>query len=654
MGNALQSERLSTGSLAAAITLFFRKRMGNKMSQCTRPSPVQDPPLDGYVPSSSPAVAGLGQPLAKPASVGTERTPPKLMDTKKPSSEYRSDVHADKPALISGLVHAYHIDKFDAKYDLSDSTLLGQGTCGYVCTVKSRLTGATFALKEISLDKIGGSMSSLRKEIELQKKLDHPNICKILESFEDRKHGRVYIVMELCTGGSLVSRMKTHRHGYGEHAAATLVEKMLSAILYCHHHGVVHRDIKLDNMIYEDEREDAELKLIDFGFARAVRPGSETMHDQLGTPSYMAPELWAERDTPYNSSVDMWAIGVVAYMLLSGQRPFHSQDKREKARMIRYDPVRFPDRYWAHVSAEAKEFCIALMKKDPSERLSASEAVKHPWITSRSRAHSGDNGLDAAHELERHNEIVQSLQSFTEGDDLKKLALEVIAFSTPPSQLEELRHLFQKMDEDDSGTISLDEFKHAMAMHPEIPDEKVEKMFTDMDSTHSGEIDYTEFLAATVSSQKVVASGSIKSAFAMLDCDGDGYITKPDLENAFDGCLAEKSLGRFLHCSDESGRISYDSFKKMLRTGTPTPSNGSAGASNQEWIDAINLIKRRSADSQRRSVEEDIQCDHPKLSAVACKPATNRSMEVCSSPHHVPAPADVQHNSPSVVMTEAF
>merc|ERR1711998_495332 len=157
------------------------------------------------------------------------------------------------------------------------------------------------------------------------------------------------------------------------------------------------------------------------------------------------------------------------------------------------------------------------------------------------------------------------------------------------------------------------------------PDEKVEKMFTDMDSTHSGEIDYTEFLAATVSSQKVVASGSIKSAFAMLDCDGDGYITKPDLENAFDGCLAEKSLGRFLHCSDESGRISYDSFKKMIRTGTPTPSNGSAGASNQEWIDAINLIKRRSADSQRRSVEEDIQCDHPKLSAVACKPVGFKS-----------------------------
>ncbi len=97
--------------------------------------------------------------------------------------------------------------------------------------------------------------------------------------------------MEMCTGGSLVSRMRDHRHGYGERAAATLVEKMLSAVTYCHRHSVIHRDIKLDNFIYEDDREDAELKLIDFGFACEVAPGHEDMFERLGTLSYMAPEL---------------------------------------------------------------------------------------------------------------------------------------------------------------------------------------------------------------------------------------------------------------------------------------------------------------------------------------------------------------------------
>ena len=149
---------------------------------------------------------------------------------------------------------------------------------------------------QVSLEGMAAhSMAELRQEIAVQKSLDHPNIVKVFETFEDPRRQELHIIMEMCTGGALVSRMKTHRHGYGERAAATLLEKMLSATMYCHKHGVVHRDIKLDNFIYENEAEDAELKLIDFGFASFVAPGKESMWDQIGTPSYMAPELWSER-----------------------------------------------------------------------------------------------------------------------------------------------------------------------------------------------------------------------------------------------------------------------------------------------------------------------------------------------------------------------
>ena len=100
-------------------------------------------------------------------------------------------------------------------------------------------------MKTVSLESMDtNSFDELRIEIDVQKKLDHPNIAKIIESFEDVKHGVMYIVMEMCAGGSLVSRMRKHRHGYSERAAATIIEKMLSAVVYCHHHGVVHRDIK--------------------------------------------------------------------------------------------------------------------------------------------------------------------------------------------------------------------------------------------------------------------------------------------------------------------------------------------------------------------------------------------------------------------------
>ena len=129
-----------------------------------------------------------------------------------------------------------------------------------------------FAMKTVALDMVGAhNFDELRKEIDVQKKMDHPNIAKILEYFEDPKHGVMHIVMELCAGGSLVSRMKDHRHGYSERSAATLMERLLSAVTYCHHHGIVHRDIKLDNIMYESDSEESELKLIDFGFATEVR-----------------------------------------------------------------------------------------------------------------------------------------------------------------------------------------------------------------------------------------------------------------------------------------------------------------------------------------------------------------------------------------------
>jgi len=473
---------------------------------------------------------------------------------------FHSDVMTDKTAHVASLVHESTMKDFDAKYDLTGGMELGRGACGQVCTVRNRDTNDLFAMKTVSVVDMG-SWEDLRNEIDMQKKLDHPNICKIIESFEDKKHGEVYIIMELCTGGSLVSRMKTHKHGYGEALAATFVEKMLSATLYCHHHGVVHRDIKLDNMIFGDDREEAELKLIDFGFAKAVTPGKEVMWDQLGTPSYMAPELWTERETPYDSSVDMWAIGVVTYMLLSGQRPFHDPDKREKARMIKHDPLRFPDRYWSHISQEARDFCTALMKKAPKDRLSASEAVKHPWIQHKSKVHQGE---DAAHALQKHSEVVDSLVSFGEADDLKKLALEVIAFSTPPSKLDELRKLFQSMDTDDSGTLSFEEFKNAMAQHPEISQDHLKSLFEKMDVSHNGEVDYTEFLAATVSTQSnLVARGSIKAAFAALDRDGDGYITKSDLHHALEG-IEEASLEKYMHGADDKGRVTYAKFKETM------------------------------------------------------------------------------------------
>jgi len=471
--------------------------------------------------------------------------------------------------------------QLEAKYDLGHQYEVGRGGCGTVMAVKHRVTGQTFAMKVVSLRQIDVSIEELQREIEIQRSLDHPNICRVFESFFDEEGGtEMYIIMEMCTGGSLVESMSNHKRGYGERAAATLVEKMLSAVIYCHHHGVVHRDIKLDNFIYENDHPDAEVKLIDFGFAATIKAGdADCMHERLGTPIYMAPEMWSKGEADYDSSVDVWALGVTTYMLLSGERPFYANTRRELGRMIRHDPLRFPSPRWDRISPDAQDFCQSLMQKKPALRLAASAAKDHPWIKGSSTLHKG---IDAAHELQSHTEIVASLTSFAEADEFKKIALEVLAFSTPPEALKEMRDLFVKMDTDDSGTVSLAEFREALKLSDSLDEQKIDEIFLDLDVNGSGELDYSEFLSATLSSQLKSVNGpsgslgldatSLEAAFNMLDGDGDGYLVKDDLARALDGqtpCLDEQArhaelIEEIFTDADAQGRVDLATFKRKV------------------------------------------------------------------------------------------
>lgn len=256
--------------------------------------------------------------------------------------------------------------------------------------------------------------------------------------------------------------------------------------------------------------------------------------------------------------------------------------------MIRKDPLRFPSPEWDRVSVEAKDFISSLMQKKPRDRLSATAAKDHPWIKHASRLHSG---TDAAEELQRHQEIVESLEQFCEADDLKKLALEVIAFSTPPAKLHELRDLFVKIDVDDSGTISRDEFVKAMTS-TEVPLDRVEQMFRDMDIDHSGEVDYSEFLSATLSAQKH-STASLMGAFNTLDSDKDGFITHKDIVEALDGQMADSSIREMLQHADASGRVNFQVFKRIMMQGLKN-SSSSSPSTYKEVVESVATLAEKS------------------------------------------------------------
>jgi len=207
-----------------------------------------------------------------------------------------------------------------------------------------------------------------------------------------------------------------------------------------------------------------------------------------------------------------------------------------------------------------------------------------------------DGDTDGANAMARQS-VVDSLEAFAEADDFKKLALEVIAFSTPPAKLKQLREMFIKIDVDDSGTISMDEFKKAMALHPEVPQDRVEQIYSQMDIDGSGEVDYSEFLSATMNAHSELAAnaGSVMAAFTTLDKDKDGYITEADLEIALEGQVGKEAIKEMLSeekgVADSQGRVNYQTFKDMMMKGLRRASTmESASLSTEEAEDEEHVV----------------------------------------------------------------
>ena len=270
----------------------------------------------------------------------------------RPPSEFHSDVKEHKDPAIAAFVGVTTTPIQD-DYDFTQASCIGRGGCGEIYAMPRKGTNQMFAIKALH-PKSPDERQALLREIEVQRTIDHPNIVKVFGCYDTPGDDLLYIVMELCTGGSLFKTLA--RNGVGEKKAQELIYTTLGAALYLHHHGIVHRDIKAENFMYERLGIAAELKMCDFGFAAMVTPEHEDLCGRMGTPTYMAPELW-QRKAHYNSAVDMWAIGVLAYILLSGQRPFNDADMKVKMQMICHDPLRFNGWHWDGVSAPAKDFC---------------------------------------------------------------------------------------------------------------------------------------------------------------------------------------------------------------------------------------------------------------------------------------------------------
>ncbi|KAL3113124.1 hypothetical protein niasHT_017203 [Heterodera trifolii] len=259
------------------------------------------------------------------------------------------------------------------RYEFKD--LLGTGAFSKVFLAECRFEPGTFvAIKCIDKKALKGKEESLENEIRVLKRLRHNNIVQLYDTFEE-KHC-VYLVMELVTGGELFDRIVA-KGSYTEKDASNLIRQVLEAVSFMHDNGVVHRDLKPENLLYYNHEDDSKIMISDFGLSKTEESG--IMATACGTPGYVAPEVLQQR--PYGKAVDVWSIGVIAYILLCGYPPFYDENDANLFAQIIKGEYEFDSPYWDEISESAKDFIAHLMCCDPEQRYTCERALAHPWIS---------------------------------------------------------------------------------------------------------------------------------------------------------------------------------------------------------------------------------------------------------------------------------
>lgn len=255
---------------------------------------------------------------------------------------------------------------------------LGKGGFATVFRCVHKVTGTTFAVKEFDTQNATKAEASIfRDEIMVLKYLrGAPYIIRLYDVFEEDK--RTYLVLEEMRGGDLLHRI-IEKEVYTEREARELCKVLFSAVNFCHKKRIAHRDIKLENLLLQEENNDASIKLADFGFAKKVKRenGLKTM---LGTPAFMAPEIFDWRKSGYDQRCDLWSVGVVVFSLLGGYLPFVGKDAKEISMLVKRGEYTFHDEYWRDISPSAKKLISALLQVDPNNRLSAQQALCSRWM----------------------------------------------------------------------------------------------------------------------------------------------------------------------------------------------------------------------------------------------------------------------------------
>lgn len=481
-----------------------------------------------------------------------------------------------RPSMCrSPIIFCKHVEGNPSQmYEMGEQT--GSGTFGTVWRAKHSQTGQLHAVKSCPKKLIPSD--ELWAEIEIMKQLDHPHIMRLYYTFEDDLC--IFIASELCEGGELFNAM-IEAGTFNEHTAALLFKQIMSAVSYIHMNMICHRDLKPENFLISKKCaiQDGNVKLIDFGTAKRFDLGPLTT--KVCTVHYVAPEVLKKRMEPYTEKVDVWSAGVVLFVMLAGVPPFHDDDDLELMKRVKKGKWSFtPETAWNKVSALGKELVSQMLTKEVDLRPHSAEVLASPWFR--------QEVIPAHTKVDEHN--LAQMRTFVAQSRLKKVALQVIARQISDDTIEKLRQIFLSLDDDNSGTLSVEEIDEALErLEVEEPIRvEMRRLMHEIDVDGSGTVNYTEFIAANISKKQYLQEQVCKAAFHIFDVNGDGFICKDDLatllksgheQDGFAGISVEE-IGEIMKEVDQNGdgNMSFEEFMALMADRKEAPKEQEAAA----------------------------------------------------------------------------
>lgn len=476
-----------------------------------------------------------------------------------------------------GLI-AVRSDDISEHYDMEDHRV-GAGAYGHVFTARQKQTGMQVAIKKVLIFE-PDQKKRLDTEAEIMKDLDHPNICKLMETYEKGRF--MFFVMEYLKGKDVLERMMAmDDQKFGEREASNIINQTALALHHAHKRGIAHRDIKPDNLVFVSEEEgDTFVKVVDWGLGSYFN--DTNMKSAVGSYAYCVPEILTKKlsrfSKGYTAACDLWSLGIMTYVLLCGHPPFRGEASK-LLKLTKEEKLIPEDNIWKALSSESKDFIRCLLKAKPQKRLKFQQVLSHPWFEMQ---HS--NPIPAC----VSQNVLQNMRKFCQLSHFFGFCVLAAARQLDAKSLDEVHQVFCQLDSDGDGVLTIQEVHRGFTDLGGAEMDDLQELFAIIDQDGSGTIDYTEFVAAAVGERIFQEESALMAAFEAFSHDSSGTISEHEIKDVLRRCDAQKVwsdnainvMAQEAHHHFTNGEsIDFDKFRQSIMEHVTSRTSGSDATS---------------------------------------------------------------------------